>query len=145
MRYGCLLGLLCSTGPRALVEKKKGRYHLRDLNERSKDEKLGLPGDDAQLPPIIDALQRTLRLMENRPVQLAEFLRKVQPNREQMHLVAQVLAGPALKGGELPDVSPSGELAALTKLTANWRSVIEDATVSDQEREAQSTGRRRLL
>ncbi len=64
--------------------------------------------------------------MENRPGKLAEFLREAQPNREQMRLVAQALAGPALKGGELADVSPSGEMAALAKLTANWRSVIED-------------------
>lgn len=32
----------------------------------------------------------------------------------------------ALKGGELADVSSGGELAALAKLTANWRSVVED-------------------
>lgn len=37
------------------------------------------------------------------------------------------LSGPALKGGELGDISTGGELAALTKLTANWKSVIEDA------------------
>ncbi len=34
---------------------------------------------------------------------------------------------------------------ALAKLTANWRSVIEDATISSQEREAQRTGQGRLL
>jgi hypothetical protein len=55
-------------------------------------------------------------------------------------LVAQALAGPALKGGELANVSPSADLAALAKLTANWRSVIEDATVTAQEREDAKSG-----
>jgi putative DNA methylase len=114
-----------SSGARALVEKKKGKYRLRDFAERGDDDKLGMP-DDGQSAPLIDALQRTLWLMEHRPRHLAEFLREAQPNREQMRLVAQALAGPALKGGELDDISPTGELAALAKLTANWRSVIED-------------------
>jgi len=67
--------------------------------------------------------------MENRPAQVAQFLQEARPNREQMRLVAQSLAGPALKGGELADVSPSDEMAALAKLTANWRSVIEEQTL----------------
>jgi len=115
-----------SSGGRALVEKKKGKYRLLDYTERGDDEKLGIPDGDGQPVPLVDALHRTLWLMENRPGALAEFLRGAQPNREQMRLVAQALAGPALKGGELADVSPSDEMAALAKLTANWRSVIED-------------------
>ena len=83
--------------------------------------------------------------MENRPGELPGFLKEAQPNLEQMRLVAQALAGPALKGGELGNVSPSAELAALAKLTANWRSVVEDATVTAQEREDARTGQRRLL
>ncbi|MBI2506032.1 MAG: hypothetical protein HYW07_22690 [Candidatus Latescibacteria bacterium] len=67
--------------------------------------------------------------MENRPAQLSEYLQEAQPNREQMRLVAQALAGPALKGGELGEVSPSGELAALARLTANWRTVVEEAVL----------------
>ena len=70
--------------------------------------------------------------MENRPAKLAEFLREAEPNREQMRLVAQALAGPALKGGEMADISPTGEMAALAKLTTNWRSVVED-NVSDPD------------
>jgi hypothetical protein len=50
-----------------------------------------------------------------------------------------------LKGGDLTDVSPTGELAALAKRTANWRSVIEDATVTPQEREDAKSGQQRLL
>ncbi len=48
-------------------------------------------------------------------------------------LVAQALAGPALKGGQLGDVSPTGEVAAWAKLTANWRSDIEGADVTAAE------------
>jgi len=83
--------------------------------------------------------------MENRPGDLPGFLKEAQPNLEQMRLVAQALARPALKGGELANVSPSAELAALAKLTANWRSVIEDATVTAQERADTKSGQQRLL
>jgi len=134
-----------SSGPRPLVEKqKKGKYRLRDYGERGEDEKLGLRRENGESAPIVDALHRTLWLMERRPGRLAEFLREAQPNREQMRLVAQALAGPALKGGELSDVSPSGEMAALAKLTANWRSVVEDAAMTQEERDERRTGQRPL-
>jgi len=129
-----------STGTRALVEKKKGKYRLRDYAERGHDARLGMPREDGHVAPVIDALHRTLWLMENQPGELAEFLREAQPNREQMRLVAQVLAGPVLKGGELAGVSPTGELAALTKLTANWQSVVEDTAIASWERVEQRTG-----
>jgi putative DNA methylase len=116
-----------SAGRRALVEKKKSKYRLRDYAERGADEKMDTPSDDGQPAPLIDVLHRTLWLMEHRPAKLAESLQEAQANREQLRLVAQALAGPALKGGELGEVSPSGELAALAKLTANWRSVMERA------------------
>jgi len=133
-----------SYGSRPLVKKKKGKYRLLDFTERGKDEKLGLPAD-GQPAPLIDALHRTLWLMENRPLELPEFLREAQVNREQMRLVAQALAGPALKGSELMDVSPTGELAALAKLTANWRAVVEDAALTPLEREARRTGQQILF
>ncbi|MBI3271457.1 MAG: DUF1156 domain-containing protein [Planctomycetes bacterium] len=113
-----------TSGHRALVEKKKGKYRLRDYTERGEDDKLGLPAEAGQPAPLIDALHRTLWLVEHQPLRLPEFLREAQPNREQMRLVAQALAGPALKGGELDEVSSGGELAALAKLTANWRSLL---------------------
>ncbi|MBW1738371.1 MAG: hypothetical protein JRJ69_12670, partial [Deltaproteobacteria bacterium] len=118
-----------STGSRALLEKKKGKYRLKDFSDRGSDKKLGLMMEDGQPAPMIDALHRTLWLMENRPGELPTFLQEAQPNREQMRLVAQALAGPALKGGELGDISPHAELSALAKLTANWKSVIESATL----------------
>ena len=59
-----------------------------------------------------------------------------------MRLVAQALAGPALKGGEMADVSPTGEMAALAKLTANWRSVIEDNAITAEEQADQKHGQK---
>ena len=82
--------------------------------------------------------------MENKPPQLAGFLREAKANREQMRLVAQALAGPALKGGELSDVSPSAELSALSKLTANWRSVVDEAALTPAERDERKTGQQQL-
>jgi putative DNA methylase len=134
-----------SSGARALIEKKKGKYRLRDFTERGDDDKMGLPDNNGQPAPLIDALHRILWLMEHQPRNLAEFLREAQPNREQMRLVAQALAGPALKGGELANVSPTAELAALAKLTANWRSVIEDNLISPNEQTDRKHGQGSLF
>jgi putative DNA methylase len=109
---------------RPLVEKKKGKYRLLDYADRGDDARLGMPSEDGQPTPVIDALHRLLWLMERHPSSIPEFLREARPNTEQMRLVAQALVGPALKGGELGEVASGSELAALTKLTANWRSVV---------------------
>lgn len=119
-----------ASGRNPLVEKKKSTYRVRDFSERGKDEKLGLPpenGQPGETAPLIDALHRVLWIMENRPRLMTEFLRDSRVNRDQLRVLAQALAGPALKGGELGEVSGGEELAALTKLTSNWKSVIEDA------------------
>ena len=134
-----------TTGTNALVEKKKGKYRLRDSGERGSNDKLGLPSDNGQPAPLVDALQRTLWLMEKRPTELSKFLRDAQPNREALRLVAQALAGPALKGGEMSDISPTAELSALTKLTANWQSVVEDAAQTTGEKEERKKGQKQLI
>lgn len=134
-----------STGARALLEKEKGKYRLKDFSDRGSDKRLGQMMEDGQAAPMIDALHRALWLMENQPGELPTFLQEAQPNREQMRLVAQALAGPALKGGELWDISPHAELAALAKLTANWKSVIEDAGLSPLEKKGKERGQRRLF
>jgi len=123
-------------GARALLEKKKSKYRLRDFTERGDDEKLGLPPEaGAPLPaasaaqagaPLIDVLHRVLWLMENRPAKLYEFLGQAVPDTERLRLVAQALAGPALEGGEDLGMARNPEQAALRKLTTNWRSLIED-------------------
>jgi putative DNA methylase len=115
------------------LEKKQGKYRLRDYQDRGTDKKLGEIQEDGQAASMIDVLHRTLWLMENRPGELPAFLQEAQPNREQMRLVAQALGGPALKGGELGAISPQAELAALTKLTANWQNVIESAGLTPDQ------------
>lgn len=136
------LGL--SHGTRPLVDKKKAKYRLLDYSDRGDDAKLGLPSEDGKPVPLVDALHRLLWLMEKRPSGIPDFLREARPNTEQMRLVAQALAGPALKGGELGEVASGDELAALMKLTANWRSVVEDASVTAAEREDRRTGQSKL-
>jgi putative DNA methylase len=119
-----------SSGSRALVEKKKGTYRLRDFTERGDDPKLGLPGDDARPAPLIDALHRVLWLIEHEPRGLPRFLDEAAPDGERLRVLAQALAGPALKGqgeaeaGLMATTTPK-EQAALGKLLANWKSLIE--------------------
>ena len=133
-----------SSGVLALVGKKKGKYRLLDYSERGDDPTLGMPAEDGQSAALIDALHRLLWLMEHHPSGLGEFLREARPNKEQLRLVAQALAGPALKGGELGEVASGSELAALTKLTANWRSVVEDVDLTHVEHEARRAGQSRI-
>ncbi|MGO8897819.1 MAG: DUF1156 domain-containing protein [Isosphaeraceae bacterium] len=122
-----------SAGKRALVEKKKGKYRLRDFTERGQDAKLGLPDEDGNPAPLIDALHRILWLMENSPRSLGVYLDEANPDLEQLRLLAQALSGAGLKGkGTDPDklfvtTTPS-EQSALGKLTANWRTLIESHT-----------------
>jgi putative DNA methylase len=115
-----------SSGTRPLVEKKKGKYRLLDYSQRGDDATLGMPSEDGQSAPMIDALHRLLWLVERRPTGITDFLREAHQNGDHLRLVAQALAGPALKGSEVGEVASGGELAALTKLTANWRSVVDE-------------------
>lgn len=124
-----------SSGSRSLVEKKKGKYRLRDFAERGDDEKLGMPKDDNKAAPLIDILHRILWLVENEPRKLNDFLDEVRPDRERLRLVAQALAGTALAGRkddgpEHTVATTPAEAAALNKLVANWRALIE-ASLSD--------------
>ncbi|MBM3335247.1 hypothetical protein FJY63_11355 [Candidatus Sumerlaeota bacterium] len=119
-----------SSGTRPLVEKKKGKYRLRDFTERGQHDKLGLPDEEGNPAPVVDVLHRTLWLMENRPRHLADFLLEAQPDHERLRLVAQALAGAGLSGGEKSDqlvATTAPEQAALRKLTSNWRSLVIDS------------------
>lgn len=129
-----------SSGNRALVEKKKGKYRLRDFAERGDDEKLGMPKDDGKAAPLIDALHRILWLMENEPRNLNSFLDKAGPDRERLRLVAQALAGTALEGGQNGSMSfqhvigtTPAEAAALKKLVGNWRALIDQRLAAKKE------------
>jgi len=121
----------------ALLEKKKGKYRLRDFTERGHHEKLGLPVGGAADPsagwqpaPLIDVLHRILWLIENRPRELNDFLEQARPDRERLRLVANALAGPALSGKTEEEAATlltttAPEQAALKKLIQNWHNLIE--------------------
>jgi len=126
-----------STGRHALVERKKGKYRLRDFTERGADEKLGLP-DNGTPASLIDALHRILWLLENQPRALNKFLDDARPDRERLRLVAQALAGTALAGKKEdgPDhtvVTTAAEQTALKKLVANWRALIDQRLAMDED------------
>jgi putative DNA methylase len=119
-----------STGRNALVEKKKGKYRLRDFTERGEDEKLGLLHEDGAPASLIDALHRILWLVENQPRNLNRFLDEARPDRERLRLIAQALAGKALAGtkddgAEHTLATTAAEQAALKKVVGNWRALIE--------------------
>ncbi|MGQ9635833.1 MAG: DUF1156 domain-containing protein [Bryobacteraceae bacterium] len=142
------LGL--STGRDALVEKKKSKYRARDFTERGSNPKLGLPGDDGQPAPLIDVLHRVLWLLENSPQKLGEFLDEARPDRERLRVLAQALAGAALSGKRDEDAqklisTTAAEQAALQKLLANWRSLIEQAMVTPAEEADRRRGQRRMF
>lgn len=117
-----------SNGVNALLAKKKGTYHLRDFTERGDDDKLGLP-DGSEPAPLMDVLHRVLWLVEHQPRSLKSYLDQAQPNPEHLRLVAQALAGPALKGNvestETLVTTTTAEQTALGKLLANWRGLVE--------------------
>ena len=124
-----------------MLEKKKGKYRIRDFSERGENENLGLPDDNGNPSSAIDALHRLLWLQKRRALLIPEFLAGVRLDLEQLRLVAQSLAGPALKGGELRDVSPTEEQSELGKLLANWQAVVE----GKEEIERRRAGQRKLL
>jgi putative DNA methylase len=130
-----------TAGAHALLEKKKSKYRLLDFTERGDDLHQGLPAEDGTPAPAVDALHRLMWLVEHKPPKIPDFLNEAKPNVEQLRLVAQALGGPALKGGELADVSPTAEQSALGKLLANWNAVmVGKAAVEDRR-----TGQQRLF
>jgi putative DNA methylase len=142
------LGL--STGKDAMVEKKKAKYRARDFTERGDHDKLGLPSDDGQPAPLIDSLHRVLWLMENSPRTLGEFLIESRADRERLRILAQTLAGAALSGKSAEDAAQlirtsTAEQAALGKLLANWRSVVEDNVFTPSEQADQKRGQKRIF
>jgi putative DNA methylase len=130
-----------SGGPSHLVEKVKSAYRVRTFLERGSEEGLGV-AEDGVVAPLIDVLHRLLWLLENRPARIPRFLKEAQVNLEQLRAVAEALRGPVLKRVEASDAL-TPELSALSKLTSNWRSIIEAESAS-QNIEDQVTGQRRL-
>ena len=126
-----------SSGSRALIQKRKGKYRLRDFAERGPEKKLGMSDDHGQPAPLVDVLHRILWLMENEPRALPRLLKDVNPDRERLRLVANVLARTALKGPSEGQSAPlvtttPAEESALGKLLANWRGLMaSDAPLFD--------------
>ncbi len=126
-----------------LVEKSGGKFRVRDYTERGDDEALGLPVN-GRAAPLIDVLHRLLYVLEKRPAALQEYLEATRPNGEQLRLVAQALSAPALGGSAAPSASPTSELGALTRLNANWRSVVEGGAYA-RETESPAIGQQELF
>ena len=117
--------------PPSLVEKSGSKFRVRNYEERGDDEKLGI-GTNGQPAPLIDVIHRLLWLIDNRPTELPTFLKTARPNVEQLRLITQALYTPILGRPEAKDVTPTPELSALSKLTANWRSLVEGAALSEE-------------
>lgn len=120
------------------------RAGARALADASGYDRVGQPA------PLIDVLHRVLWLMEHSPRKLREFLSEASPDRERLRILAQALAGAALSGKSETDAerlvgTTPAERAALGKLLANWRSVIEDAVVSEGERADRKAGQKRMF
>jgi putative DNA methylase len=120
-----------------MVEKKKGKYFLRDFTERGNNEKLSLPEDGRAPALLVDTLHRILWLVEKQPRKLNKFLDDARPDRERLHLVVQALAGTALTGkkDDGPNntvVTTPAEQAALKKLVANWWALIDQQLAMDK-------------
>jgi len=138
-----------SAGKDALVEKKKAKYRARDFTERGDDDDLGLPNEEGESAPLIDILHRVLWLMDNRPRKLGEFLYESGADRERLRVLAQTLAGAALSGKSPEDAAQLvsttvAEQAALGKLLANWRSVVEDQAYTAGEQVDKRRGQKRF-
>jgi hypothetical protein len=54
-----------------------------------------------------------------------------------LRVVCQALDGPALKGGELADISVDAEQSALGKLFANWSEVMKGQQVKADSQKGQ--------
>ena len=141
-----------ASGGNPLLEKRQGKYRLRDFTERGEDAQLGLPspgigrgaggegsplslvgrggGGEGASPPLIDVLHRLLWLVEHRPALIPAYLDETRPDVERLRLVAQTLAGQTLAGNGNGAARPlvvarGAEASALRKLTTNWRMLVE--------------------
>ena len=108
----------------ALVEKDRGKFRVRNFEERGSGKSLGV-GADGGRGPLIDVVHRLLWLLDNQPAELPEFLKTARPNQEQLRLVTQALCAPVLGRSAILDTASTAELRTLAKLNANWHSVLD--------------------
>ena len=109
-----------------LGSRQSVKFRVRNFEERGGSETLGVDVD-GRPAPLIDVIHRLLWLLDNRPADVQEFLDTARPNQEQLRLVAQALSAPVLGRQESQDAAPTAELGALSRLNANWRSIVEGA------------------
>ena len=131
----------------SLVEKVRAgaggsKFRVRTFEERGDDDEMGI-GEDGRLAPLVDVVHRLLWLLDNRPAHVQDFLEAARPSQEQLRLVTQALCAPVLDGPRAEDTAPTAELRALSRLNANWRSVVEGAAY-DREVEGRVTGQAEL-
>ena len=117
--------------PPSLVEKSSSKFRVRNYEERGDSEELGM-ASNGQPAHLIDVLHRVLWLIENRPAELQAFLKVACPNVEQLRLITHALCAPVLRRSEAKDVTPTKEQSMLSKLIANWRSLIEGTTFNEK-------------
>ena len=108
----------------SLVEKQGSKFRVRNYLERGEAKHLGIGVKGTA--PLVDVIHRMLWVLDNRPADLQDFLQGAQPNQEALRLVTQALCAPVLARSESQE-KPTEELAALSKLNANWRPVVEGA------------------
>ena len=126
-----------------LVEKSGSKFRVRNYTERDDDDTLGLAAN-GKAAPLVDVLHRLLHLLDEQPGAVQEYLEAARPNGEQLRLVAQALSAPVLGRPQAPDASPTAELQALSRLNANWRSIVEGVAYA-HEVESLVTGRQDLF
>ncbi len=126
----------------ALVEKKSGKFRVRSYQERGRDKELGL-GADGKPTPLVDVLHRLLYLLDERPAAVQGFLDAARPNKEQLRLVVQALSRPVLGHRALRLQGSTAELGALSRLNANWRSIVEGSAYA-RETESRVTGQKEI-
>ena len=124
-------GGLAGSAPR-LVEKSGSKFRVRTYSERGNDDTLGLP-ENGKAAPLVDTLHRLLYLLDEQPDAVQRYLKTARPNGEQLRLVTQALSAPVLGRREALDAPPTAELGALTRLNANWRSIVEGAAYAHDE------------
>ncbi len=122
---------LAGSAPR-LVEKSGSKFRVRNYSERGDDETLGLP-ENGKAAPLVDTLHRLLYLLDEHPGAVQEYLKAARPNGEQLRLVTQALSAPVLGRRQALNASPTPELGALTRLNANWQSIVEGAAYAHDE------------
>lgn len=113
-----------SSGKNPLLDKKKGKYRLRDFTERGDDKKLGLP-EDGEKAPLIDVLHRLLYLLENNHREIDNFLLSALPDTERLRLIVQALVGIKFSDKQSIITTTQDEHQALSRLLTNWKNIIE--------------------